>query len=523
MQVDDPGQPGACVLRVHGLEKAFGGVRALQGVDLDLKAGEVHALVGENGAGKSTLMRVVAGLERPDRGCVTYRDRTVRFRGPHEALASGIHLIHQELMLFPDLTLAENLFAGREPVHGWLRWVDRVRMRQRTMELLAQVGVDLDPDVRMGGLTVAQMQGVEIARALAHEVKVLIWDEPTSALSWRETQRLFAIVGQLCRRGVAQVYISHKLDEVFRLAHRITVLRDGRRVVTCRTGETTPSRLIEAMVGRPVSSSPDATRRSPRGPLLQVHGLRQSDSFGTQPFEVRRGEVVGLAGLVGAGRSEFVAGLYGLEKPYWGRVLLDGTELRVRHPADALEAGMAMVTEDRQRWGLVGTLSVEENLLLSGSAHRERRWWLQRASERELTREWAKRLSIRIQDFSQRVGELSGGNQQKVVLARALITKPTLLMLDEPTRGIDVGAKSEIYELIRELRDQGMGILLVSSELPELLALSDRILVMREGEFVGELAGETATEEAVLALAMPRRRFAGGERVSLPGELERSA
>jgi len=517
MQVDPNSASERCVLGVRGLTKAFGGVRALRGVDLDLRMGEVHALVGENGAGKSTLMKVVAGLERSDGGRVLYRGEAVRFRGPHEALARGIHLIHQELMPFPELTVAENLFAGREPVRGWLRWVDRGCMRQRTRELLGEVGIDANPDARMGDLTVAQMQGVEIARALAHEVKLLIWDEPTSALSSRETERLFRIVRELGRQGVTQVYISHKLDEVFRLANRITVLRDGERVLTCGVGETTPAGLIEAMVGREVSESFGTTKTSRGEPLLEVHGLKRSDPFGGGDLQVHRGEVVGLAGLVGAGRTELVSGLYGLTRLREGTMCFKGRALRVRHPAAALKSGLAMVTEDRQRWGLVGTMSVEENLLLSTSGRGNRGYWLDRNSERELVRGWTKRLRIKVADPSQSVAELSGGNQQKVVLGRALITQPELLILDEPTRGIDVAAKAEIYRLIRELRDEGMGILLVSSELPELLALSDRILVMCEGRLAGELAGDTVTESSVLALAMPRQR-SSADGANLPSD-----
>jgi ABC-type sugar transport system ATPase subunit len=412
MQSESTTDRQSCVLSVRKVNKTFGGVQALRGVDLDLQAGEVHAMVGENGAGKSTLMKVVAGLERAEGGQVLYRGEAIRFRGPHEALSNGIHLIHQELMPFPEMTVAENLFAGREPVRGWLRWIDRGRMRRRTRELLGEVGIDADPDARMGDLTVAQMQGVEIARALAHEVRVLIWDEPTSALSWRETKRLFQIVHRLSRQGVAQVYISHKLDEVFHLANRITVLRDGERVLTCGVGEATPAGLIEAMVGRTVSESFVKARTERRKLLLEVRGLKRSDSSCVEDLRVHGGEIVGLAGLVGAGRTQLVSGLYGLTRSREGTMHFKGRALRVRHPVTALKAGLAMVTEDRQRWGLVSALSVEENLLLSTSAHGSRGWWLDRASERETVRRWTKRLRIKVADASQRVEELSGGNQQ---------------------------------------------------------------------------------------------------------------
>jgi ABC-type sugar transport system ATPase subunit len=495
-----------CVLRVSQLTKAFGGIRALGGVDLEVRAGEVHALVGENGAGKSTLVKVVAGFERADSGLVAFRGEAVRFRGPHEALARGIHLIHQELMSFPDLTVAENLFAGREVVRGWWRRIDRGEMRRRTRELLSEVGIDADPRARMGDLTVAQMQGVEIARALAHKVQLLIWDEPTSALSCRETERLFGIVRRLAQQGVAQVYISHKLDEVFRLAQRLTVLRDGQRVLACAAGEATPAGLIEAMVGRELGDNPHAVRSAAGELLLEVRGLGGSDRSEEGVLRVHRGEVVGLAGLIGAGRTRLVASLYGLTRAQRGSVRFRGRDFWASHPAAALRAGLAMVTEDRQRWGLVETMSVQENLLLSAGVRDGARWWLDRQHERELARRWIGRLGVKAADLSQPVSELSGGNQQKIVLGRALATCPELLILDEPTRGIDVAAKAEIYGLIRTMRDQGMGILLVSSELPELLALSDRILVVCEGRVTAHFNAGKATEENLLAHAMPRGR-----------------
>lgn len=492
---------GEVVLRTVGVEKSFGGVRALVGVDLEVRAGEVHALMGENGAGKSTLMKVVAGMEQADGGVVEYLGREVSFVGAHEALGAGVHLIHQELMPFPELTVAENLFAGREMVRGGGGWMDRAGMRRRAGELLARVGLGVDPDARMGSLSVAQMQGVEIARALAQEVKLLIWDEPTSALSYREVERLFGLVRELRQGGVAQVYISHKLEEVFALADRVTVLRDGRHVRTMDGGEVDGGELVRCMVGRDVERVVRNSAENRGELLLGVSGLSREGEV--RDLMVYRGEVVGLSGLVGAGRSELVSALFGLGG--WGgyEARLRGRRFCPRHPAEALAEGVAMVTEDRQRWGLVGTMSVRENLLVGGSGGS---WWLRRGEEDRLAREWCERLRIKVAGLEQRVGELSGGNQQKVILARALAAGPELLILDEPTRGIDVGAKAEIYELIRELRDGGMGILLVSSELPEVMALSDRIYVMSEGCLTAEFAGGEATEEGLLEWAMPRGR-----------------
>ncbi len=492
---------GGVVLRARGVEKSFGGVRALAGVDLEVRAGEVHALMGENGAGKSTLMKLVAGMDRWDAGEVEYLGREVCFKGAHEALGCGVHLIHQELMPFPDLTVTENLFAGRERVFGFGGWMDRAGMRERAVELLGRVGLGVDPDARMGSLSVAQMQGVEIARALAHEVKLLIWDEPTSALSHREVERLFGLVRELRQGGVAQVYISHKLEEVFALADRVTVLRDGCHVRTMDCGEVDGEELVRCMVGRDVARVGWKSGDKRGELLLAVSGLSRGGEV--SELTVHRGEVVGLSGLVGAGRSELVSSLFGLGRARGYEATLRGRCFRPRHPAEALAKGVAMVTEDRQGWGLVGTMTVRENLMLGGSGGG---LWLRKGEEDRLAREWCERLRIKVAGLGQRVGELSGGNQQKVILARALATGPELLILDEPTRGIDVGAKAEIYELIRELRDKGMAILLVSSELPEVMALSDRIVVMSEGCLTAEFTGEAATEAALLEQAMPRGR-----------------
>lgn len=441
--------------------------------------------------------------------------REVAFRGPADALARGIHLAHQELMPFPDLTVAENLWAGREPLRVRWGWVDRAAMQRRSLELLGRVGVRVDPTMRMGDLTVGQMQGVEIARALAHEVKVLILDEPTSSLSWRETERLFQLVAELRARGVGLVYISHKLDEVFRLADRVTVLRDGERIATELCSETTPDRLMEQMVGRSVTLGRGEAGKPPGEVLLEVEQLTRTGAFAQIDLRVHRGEIVGLAGLVGAGRTDLACTLYGLFPSASGRIRLRGATFRPRHPAEALAAGVAMVAEDRQVSGLIGALSVKENLSLSILSRWGRIGWIDPSAELELAWEWANRLQIKVADLEQRIGELSGGNQQKVLLARALMTEPELLILDEPTRGIDVGAKAEIYALVRALREQGLGILLVSSEFNELMALCDRIVVMCNGRVTGEVQGAEASEALLLTYAMPRGKSVGEEGTSV--------
>jgi ABC-type sugar transport system ATPase subunit len=493
------------LLKACGISKTYGGVQALRGVDFEVVRGEVHAVVGENGAGKSTLMRLLAGLERPDAGTLRWQDREIRFHGPHEALARGIHLIPQELMPFPDLSVAENLFVGQEPA-GWLPGtIDQGQIRQRAVELLGRAGFELDPDTRMGDLTVAQMQGVEIARALASEVQLLILDEPTSALSSHEIERLFSLIEDLRRGGLALVYISHKLDEVYRLADRVTVLRDGLKVGTTPAREVKPDRLIQWMVGRELAREGRFARARPAGDgLLEVRNLDLPGCFSDISLAVHRGEIVGLAGLVGAGRTELASALYGLRPAASGEVWLRGRRVLIRHPADALRAGIAMVTEDRQGLGLVGTLSVKENLVLALRSLGRRGWRIDHRAEEQLARHWVQAVQIKMDDLSQGVLELSGGNQQKVVLARALMTEPSVLILDEPTRGIDVGAKAEIYHLLRQFRDDGLGMLLISSELPELLALCDRILVMGEGRLRAELEAPATTEAVILSYAMPR-------------------
>jgi ABC-type sugar transport system ATPase subunit len=504
------------VLEVRGLCKAYGGVQALRGIDWGARAGEVHAVVGENGAGKSTLMGILSGLVRPDSGEVRYRGEAVEFEAPHAALRAGIHLVHQERMPFRELTVAENLYAGQELAGRWPGLLDRRRMRTEAARLLARLGWSLDVGRRMGGLTVAQMQGVEIARGLAHDVRVLILDEPTSALSPPEARRLFEVVDALRRGGVLVVYITHKLEEVYRLADRVTVLRDGVCRLTSEARAVGLGGLIQQMVGRELEgklgSGVAGRGRSCGERLLAVEGLSRRGAFEDVTFEVHRGEVVGLAGLVGAGRTELVEALYGGVRSDAGRVQFEGRVLRAREPREALEAGLALVTEDRQHSGVVGNLSVQANLTLSALGRCCAGWWIRASMERRMAGEWIDELRVKTAGPCQSVTELSGGNQQKVLLGRALMTRPRLLILDEPTRGIDVGAKAEIYALIECWRAAGLGILLVSSELSELLALSDRILVMREGRICGELGAAEATEERVLARLFGRSGgVAGGE------------
>jgi inositol transport system ATP-binding protein len=479
------------MLRIEGISKSYWGVQALDCVSFDVRAGEIHAVAGENGAGKSTLMKIIAGQERADAG-------EVRFSG------RGVAMIHQELLPFPDLTVAENLLMGREPVR-WGGWIDGAERDRRARELLERLGLSVDPRGRMGDLTVAEKQSVEIAKALGREADLLIMDEPTSALSERESELLFGMMLDLRARGAAILYVSHRMQEIFRLADRITVLRDGRHVATRPAGELDEERLIGLMVGRAVG----AFARKERGSAvagevaLEVRGLSRAPRFRDVSFTVRRGEIVGLAGMMGAGRSDVASAIFGLAPATSGEILVGGERMRIGSPSAALAAGIAMLTEDRRENGFVPEMSVKENITLSSL--RRFCWgpFVRGGVERAAADEQMRRFDVRASGRDQSVKTLSGGNQQKVAIARALLGEPEILILDEPTRGIDVGAKAEIYELIGELAAAGKAILLVSSEMNELLALSDRVVVMREGEVSGEFGAGVGAEE-ILRDAMPR-------------------
>ena len=477
------------VLEVEGVGKSFWGIKALDGARLTVRKGEIHAVTGENGAGKSTLMRIIAGSESADAG-------EVRFHG------RGIAMIHQELLPFPDLTVAENICMGREPVRRLPGWLDKRAMNREARELMNRLGVPVDPARRMRDLTFAEQQSVEIAKALGRQADLIIMDEPTSALSARESERLFDLMLDLKRRGVSIVYISHRLQEVFRLADTITVMRDGRHVATRPAAELDEGQLIAMMVGR--SLEPAAAVSLDAGEvILEVRGLTREGRFRDVSFALRRGEILGMAGLVGAGRTDVAAAIFGLAPATGGEILIHGRPARIGSPAEALAHGIAMVTEDRKEYGFVPDMSIQENLTLSSL---RRYCWgplLRLGVEGQAADEQIRRFAVRAAGRGQPVKNLSGGNQQKVVLARALLTDPEVLILDEPTRGIDIGAKSEIYSLITRLAREGKAILLVSSEMNEILALSSRILVMREGAVAADVRPGSVTPEEILRYAMP--------------------
>jgi ribose transport system ATP-binding protein len=479
-------------LELEHITKRFPGVCALDAVSFDVRPGEVHALVGENGAGKSTLMKVLGGAYLPDEGRLRLDGVPLPVGDPQAIQARGVQIIHQELMLVPQLSAAENIFLGREP--GGVR-LDRRRMRVEAQALLDRLGGGIDARTRVARLRVPQRQLVEIARALAGAPRVLVLDEPTSTLPAPDAQRLLALVKQLRADGLAIIYISHRLDEIYELADRISVLRDGRHVGTKPRTELTRPALIRWMVGRDL-----AEEFPPRAPKPGAVVLEAEDLLAGTHFEVRAGEIVGLAGLVGSGRTEAGLALFGAH-PTRGTIRLHGRAATFASPADALRAGVAYLTEDRKDAGILRWLDVGTNITLASLSRFVTCGWLHRRAERAAAREEARRFDVRSAGLRQLAGTLSGGNQQKLLLARYLLEPRKILILDEPTRGIDVGAKAEIYALMNRLTDEGLGILMISSEMEELLGMSDRIVVMHEGRTVGGLSRAEATQEKVMALA----------------------
>ena len=483
----------------RGITKSFGAVRALRDVSFSVAEGEAHALVGENGAGKSTLMRVLAGIVRPDAGDLSWNGEPLDLHSPRAALDRGIGMVYQEMLLFPNLSAAENIFAGRE-VTGPVGRLRKGEMRRRTAVLLEELHVPVRPDAEVSSLSAAQQQLLQIARALAFECRILILDEPTTSLTGGETAHLFAILDRLKARGVTLIYVSHKLEEVFRLCDRITVLRDGQHVGTSEAAGTSPHEVVRAMVGRDLDAAPPPPPRGEQPPLLEVAGLTRRPWFEDVWLTVCPGEIVGLFGLVGSGRSEFLETLFGLYRADSGTVKVQGRPAGFSSPVEAVRAGLALVPEERHRQGLFFNLCVRDNLVLPGE-NAAGRWWRDRAREHRVSRELVQRWRIKTAGTEVAPDSLSGGNQQKVVMAKWLHASPRLLLLDEPTKGVDIGAKWEIHDIVRRQAEAGMGCLVVSSDLPEVLALAHRIVVLRQGRVMGEISGSESTEESVMRLA----------------------
>ncbi|MFC5721440.1 sugar ABC transporter ATP-binding protein [Streptomyces gamaensis] len=511
------------VLRVAAVTKSFPGVRALDGVDLALRAGEVHVLLGENGAGKSTLIKMLSGAHRPDTGRVLLDGAPVDIRSAQDAERLGIATIHQEFTLVPELSVAENIFLGRQP-RTRLGLVDRRAMRSRAADLLRRVRLDVSPAAPVRELGVAQLQMVEIAKALSLDARVLIMDEPTAVLTAREVDTLFGIVRELRAGGVGIVFITHHLEEIAALGDRVTVLRDGRSVAEV-PASTAEDELIRLMVGRDIAEQYPRVRPGAAGaPLLRVRGLtrRGPRGFREVGFEVRAGEVVGLAGLVGAGRTEVARALFGVDRYEAGTVEVDGQVLARGDVRAAMRAGLGLVPEDRKGQGLLLDAPLSDNLTLARLERDARGGFVDRRAQRRAAASVAERLKVRMSGLEQPARTLSGGNQQKIVIGKWLLADVRLLILDEPTRGVDVGAKVEIYRLVNELTAAGCGVLMISSDLPEVLGMSDRVLVMSQGRLAGELSGEAATQDAVMELALTPAEFGGGGNVNDRSAMEGS-
>jgi ribose transport system ATP-binding protein len=497
------------LLIMRGITKRFPGVLALHEVNFDVHAGEVHALIGENGAGKSTLMKCLSGVYQRDSGEILFKGQSVNFANTRQAQEAGIATIYQELNQIPYLSITENIFLGTEMQRGpLLNWRE---MHKRARELLDRLHLDIDPRTPIARLGVGQQQMVEVAKALHHNADLIIMDEPTSALSVREIEELFTIIRQLKANGVGLVYISHHLDETFEISERITVLRDGRHITTEPTSEMDMERLIKLMVGRDLSEQfPKET--VPRGEeVLRVENLTQGRRLRNISFALHKGEVLGIAGLVGAGRTELVRALFGADPIDSGKIFIDGQRVFINSPRDAIRHGLALLTEDRKRQGLILGMSTRENITLSVLEALTPTIFTSRRKESELSQKYIDSMAIKTPSQDQLVINLSGGTQQKVVLAKWMATHPRILIFDEPTRGIDVGAKVEIYKLMNALVKEGVAIIMISSELPEVLGMSDRIMVICEGQVTGFLTREEATQEKVMALATATAPASSGQ------------
>ncbi|HEY8447548.1 MAG TPA: sugar ABC transporter ATP-binding protein [Thermomicrobiales bacterium] len=501
-----PASSPAPAAEVIGVAKSFGAVQALRAVDLTLYPGETHALLGENGAGKSTLVKILAGIHLPDEGEIRISGQAVTLRSPLEARAHGIAVIHQHPTLFPDLDVAENIFMGRQP-RGRFGQIDWSAMRAEVDRLLAPLGVGFDSSTPVQGLAIADQQLVEIAKALSLDARILIMDEPTASLSAREVERLFAIVRRLRDHGVAILFVSHRLEEVFALADRITIFRDGARVITAPASDLTLEATIQHMVGRQLQTLFPKEPAEIGDVVLRVEQLTRAGVFHDVSFELRRGEILGLFGLIGAGRTEVARVLFGVDRADSGTIHLDGKQVSLTSPAVALQLGIGYVPEDRHRQGLLLPFPIASNVTLPILPRLSRLGIVNRPKERDLAAEFARRLQVKAAGVEQAVAALSGGNQQKVVLAKWLAANPRVLILDEPTRGIDIGTKAEVHHLISRLAVQGLAILLISSELPEILGMADRVLVMHEGRITGIFDRDEADQERIMYAATGQARI----------------
>jgi rhamnose transport system ATP-binding protein len=491
---------GVPLLSLRNASMSFGAVHALTDVSIDLYGGEVHGLVGENGAGKSTLVKILAGVHRPDSGLLVANGEPTALHSPAAARTAGIAVIYQEPTLFPDLTAAENIFMGRQPLRRGRR-IDTRQMRAQAAALFERLGVRLDPGRICRGMSIADQQIIEIAKALSLEARVIVMDEPTAALSAAEVARLFDVTATLRASGAAVLFISHRLEEVFEICQRVTVMRDGRRVLTSKLDGLTADDLVRAMVGRKLEEHAGDSRSAPGERVLQVQRLTREGVFIDISFDVRAGEIVALSGLVGAGRSEVARAIFGIDRYDAGSVMVHGQPLRKSSPTSAMAAGVGFVPEDRRQQGLVMDMSVQQNMALASLSRLDHFGLISARAERNFAADWATKLRVRFGRLVDPVSQLSGGNQQKVVLAKWLGRSPSLLIVDEPTRGIDIATKAEVHRLLSALAGSGVAILMISSELPEVLRVADRILVMREGRLIAGYARADASEEKIMSAA----------------------
>jgi inositol transport system ATP-binding protein len=489
------------IVSLKGIMKSFPGVQALKNVSIDIYPGEIHALMGENGAGKSTLVKILSGMYGMDQGEITYKGKKVVFSTIAEGLKAGISMVHQELTPIEDMTISENIFLGRESVHKLTHILDRKELNKKTRVLLQGLDIHLEPSKKMHELSVAELQLVEIAKVVSLNSDLVIMDEPTSAISDREVEMLFTILNKLKSEGVAIIYISHKLDEIFRISDRITVLRDGELIRTCKAEELTPNELITLMVGRELKEQFPKCKAEIGEVVLEVENYSKANQFSNVSFLVKKGEILGIAGLMGAGRTELVETIFGLRKPEAGKLKMHGKTIVIRSPKDAIRYGIAFVPEDRKMIGLNLISSVKDNITLTSLKNYCRYGFVNREKERKIADESIERLRISTPHRAQRVSNLSGGNQQKVVIAKWLLTNAEVVIMDEPTRGIDVGAKAEIYTIISDLARQGKAVIMISSEMPEIIGMSDRVIVLSEGRITGEIKRNELAQERIMAMA----------------------
>ena len=495
---------GDVILTMKGIDKSFPGVHALDHVDLELRKGEVHALMGENGAGKSTLMKVLTGIYHKDSGTITYEGREVEFSNPREAQDAGIVIVHQELNMLGHLTVAQNIFIGREYMKGKL--IDDKKMNEEARKLFDQLGIDIDPTETMSRLTLGKQQMCEIAKAISHEAKVIVFDEPSAALTEAEIEELFKIIRDLRNKQMGIIYISHRMDEIKVITDRVTVMRDGGYVGTLITKDCTKDDIINMMVGRVIYEDPKTESAVAKDApvVLKVEHLNAGRMVKDVSFELRKGEILGFSGLMGAGRTETMRALFGADPKQSGDIYVNGEKIEIRTPQDAVQHGIGYLSEDRKRYGIVVDKSVAENSTMASLENYMKGMFIDKKKENDVAQKYVELLRTKTPGVDQLVVNLSGGNQQKVVIAKWLVRNCDILIFDEPTRGIDVGAKSEIYQLMNELVEEGKSIIMVSSEMTEILRMSDRIVVMCEGRKTGELGIEEATQERIMHAATLR-------------------